>query len=234
MIIPVLYSFAKNASNYLRKAKTAEPGHSQAIRAHYARIFLNEIGMELTGPSKEEIEAIGPCIYVANHTSNLDPVIICACFEGDLRILAKESLFKVPWLKRILILEKHIKVCRGKNASARNAAIRDNIKQTISEGGSVLFFPEGTRSPDGKLAKFRLGAFFNAIQTNVPIVPIVIKGAYEALPKKAGNLNPGPCSLTILPKISLPDESEGDELKRVEMLANQASQAISEFQKAHE
>ncbi len=231
MIFKTIKSFASNASKYLREAKSAEPGHSQAIRAHYARIFLDEIGITIQGPTPEEIAAIGPCIYVSNHTSNLDAVVITAFFEGDLRILAKESLFKVPWLSRILILEKHIKVARGKNASARNASIREDIQNAIHDGASVLFFPEGTRSPDGKLAQFHHGAFFNAIQTGVPIVPIVIKGTHEALPKHSVNVKPGPCSLTILPAIELPDESAGNEAERAKILAEQAFNAISEFQR---
>lgn len=219
-------SFCKHASAYLREARKADPGHSQAIRAKHSREFLNEIGITHEGPSQEEIDAIGPCIYVVNHNSTIDAVIICAFFEGDLRILAKESLFKVPYLGTILRLEKHIMVHRGKNAGSRNAYIRDAIKDGIHEGASILFFPEGTRSKDGNIADFRLGAFYNAIQTGVPIVPALMTGTFEAMPKSSIQIKPTHCTLKLLTPIPLPPESMGDEKTRAQWLADEARKAM--------
>lgn len=219
-------AFVKNASGCLRDSRQAEPGHSQSIRAGYARRFLDEVGIEYSGPAKEEVEACGSCIFVANHTSTLDAVIICAFLEGDVRILAKESLFKAPYLGRILRNERHIMVHRGKNASAQNASIRESIHAAIADGASVFFFPEGTRSVTGKLGTFKLGAFYNAIQTGVPIVPVVIRGTFEAMPKKQLCIHGTPCSMKLLPAISLPDESMGDEKTRAQYLADKASEAI--------
>lgn len=227
-VIHNIRSFFKNSSAYLREAKTAEVGHTQAIRARYARNFLEEVGMKCTGPSAEDIAKNGPCIYVANHTSTLDAVIIVAYFEGDLRILAKESLFKIPNLGQILRLEKHIMVHRGKNASVKNASIRESIRQAVAEGASVFIFPEGTRTRTGDLGKFRHGAFYNAIQTGVPVVPVVIKGLFEAMPKGTLKIIPGECSLELLTPIMPPDESLGDEAKRARILCDQASRAIRE------
>lgn len=226
MLIRNIQSFVRNASGYLKEAQNAEPGHSQPIRARYARKFLDEIGIEYTGPSAEQIQANAPCIYVSNHTSTLDAVLVCAFFEGDLRILAKESLFKIPYLGRILRLEKHILVARGKNASQRNATIRNDIQSAIAEGASILFFPEGTRTKTGKLGPFKLGAFYNAIQAGVPIVPIVVKGAFEAMPKHTLNINPGHCSLQLLDPIQLPEESISNESKRAKWLSDKAHEAI--------
>ena len=225
-LIHNLYSFAHYAARYLRDAQKAEPGHSQPIRARYAREFLNAVGIAYTGPSLEQIQSMGPCIYVSNHTSILDAILVCACFENDLRILEKDSLFKAPYLGRILKLERHIPVARGKNASARNQAIRESIRSAIAEGASVLFFPEGTRTPTGKLGTFKLGAFYNAIQTQTPIVPVVVKGAFEAMPKQTLKIKPGRCSLELLSPIELPDESMGDETERAKYLSQKAFDAI--------
>ena len=221
-----LKAFVKNASGYLREARHAEPGHSQAIRARFARQFLKDVGLECTGPTPEDVASCSPCIFVANHSSYMDAVIICAFFEGDVRILAKDSLFKAPYLGKILRLENHIPVHRGKNASARNTSIRQDIQKAISEGASVFFFPEGTRTVTGKLGKFKHGAFYNAIQTGVPIVPVVIRGTFEAMPKNSLKIKNGACSMTLLPPIPLPDESIGDETARVQSLADQAFCAI--------
>lgn len=226
MIIHSLNSFIRNAARYLREAKQAESGHTQAIRARYARRFFDDLKITYSGPTKEEIAERGSCIYVANHTSMLDAIIVCCVFEGDMRILAKESLFRVPWLGRILRLEKHIKVARGRNASARNASIRESIKTAISEGASVFFFPEGTRSKTGKLGKFHNGAFFNAIETGVPIVPVVIRGAFETMPKNTLRIKPGHISLELLPSIPVPEESIGNLESRAKYLSDKASEAI--------
>lgn len=223
-------SFFKHAAKYLRAARSAEPGHTQAIRAKYARDFLTDIGISHEGPDAQEIKAIGPCIYVANHNSTLDAVIICAFFEGDLRILAKDSLFKVPYLGKILRLEKHIMVHRGKNSSNRNSYIRESIKKAISDGASILFFPEGTRSSDGNIGDFKLGAFYNAIQTNVPIVPVLITGTFKAMPKTTLKIEPSLCTLKLLSPILPPEENCGDEKTRAQMLADQAKKAILEAQ----
>lgn len=219
-------SFFKHAGGYLKAAQKAEPGHTQAIRAKYARDFLTDIGITYEGPTQQEIQNIGPCIYVANHNSTLDAVIICAFFEGDLRILAKESLFKIPYLGKILRLENHIMVHRGKNASARNTNIRESIQKAIHDKASVLFFPEGTRSKDGNLADFKLGAFYNAIQTHVPVVPILITGTFEAMPKTTLKIKPAKCTLKLLAPIELPDEKKGDEKTRAQLLADNAKNAI--------
>ncbi|MBR4985427.1 MAG: 1-acyl-sn-glycerol-3-phosphate acyltransferase [Proteobacteria bacterium] len=233
-VIRNIRSFLRNSNAYLREAKEAEPGKSQPIRARYARQFLADVGMTCTGPSPEEIAKNGPCIYVANHTSTLDAVIIVSYFEGDLRILAKESLFKIPNLGAILRLEKHIMVHRGKHASEKNASIRESIRQAISEGASVFIFPEGTRTRTGAIGKFRHGAFYNAIQTGVPVVPVVIKGLFEAMPKGTLKIIPGPCSLELLPPIAPPDASLGDESKRARILCDQASEAIRKALENHQ
>ena len=220
------YMFFKLAARYLKEASSAKEGESQVIRAKYTRELLDAMQIEYHGPTREEIEKKGSCIYVANHSSTLDALMICAFFEGDLRILAKESLFKVPRLGRILELEKHIKVYRGKDAHNRNKSIRDDIKRAISEGGSVFIFPEGTRTRTGELGTFKHGAFYNAIQCNVPVVPVIIRGTFESMPAGTLRIKPCRCSLELLPSIQPPEESMGEEADRAAWLAEQTRQAM--------
>ena len=226
IIVRHIASFVRYAASYLWEARLAAPGHTQPIRARYARRLLADLGITSTGPTPEQIAALGPSIFVSNHTSNLDALLICAYFEGDLRILAKTSLFRMPLLGRIMRLERHIPVQRGRNAASRNGSIRDQIRHAIAEGGSVLFFPEGTRTKTGELGKFHRGAFFNAIQTNTPIVPMVVKGAFDAMPKGTLHIKPGHCSLTLLDPIPVPDASAGTEAERAEILAKLTFDAI--------
>ena len=222
------YMFFKLAAKYLKEASVAKQGESQVIRAKYTRELLDAMQIEYHGPSREAIESNGPCIYVANHSSTLDALMICAFFEGDLRILAKESLFKIPRLGTILQLEKHIKVYRGKDAHNRNQAIRDNIKQAIEEGGSVFVFPEGTRTRTGELGKFKHGAFYNAIQCHVPVVPVIIRGTFESMPAGSLRIKPTKCSLDLLNPIQPPEESMGDEATRAAWLADKTRETMAE------
>ena len=226
-IIKNAYTFFKLARIYLSEAAQAPEGQSQAIRAKYTRQLLDTMQIEISGPTPEDIQKMGPCIYVANHSSALDALMICAFFEGDLRILAKEGLFRIPRLGAILEKEKHIKVYRGKDSHERNQSIRTNIKAALESGGSVFIFPEGTRTKTGDLGKFRLGAFFNAIQCGVPIVPVVIRGTFDAMPPSTLSVRPGKCSLELLEPIGLSDASEGDEETRANKLADLAKDAIA-------
>lgn len=227
-LIHNIHAFVSLATQYLKDAAQCEPGKSQPIRAQYAKQLLDKIGITYDGPSPDQIHAIGPCIYVANHASTLDAVMICAFFDGDLRILAKDSLFKIPYLGKILRLEKHIMVHRGNHANQKNASLRNEIKNALLDGASVLFFPEGTRTNTGALGAFKNGAFYNAIQTGFPIVPIVIRGTFNAMPKSTLKITPSHCSLQILPPIPMPSHDTGDESAQVRDLAQRTRLAMQQ------
>ena len=213
--------FCQKAGYYLRASRKLSTSDSIALRIRLARECLQSFGIEFVPPDEAIVNTQPQCIYVANHASLLDAVLICSTFGENLRILAKDTLFKMPWIGPILKKERHIRVHRSKGKSACQNAIKEAISGAIGEGASVLIFPEGTRTPDGKLGLFKHGAFYNAIQNHVPIVPLVIRGAYEAMPKTTLKIRPGKCSIDILPPVQIPDESVGDEKKRAEMLCEQ-------------
>ena len=223
-----IFTFMRAASRYIRETKSLESSELYARRKKDSHAVLDKFGIELSHPEKSAFEANGPSIYVGNHTSLLDALFVYAAFEIDIRILAKESLFSVPYLGKILKREKHLCVHRGKNASDRNTNIRNLIHEAIAEGASIMFFPEGTRSATGKLGEFKLGAFYNAVQNGVHVVPVVIRGAYEAMPKTTLKIIPGKCSLELLSPIELPEESMGDETTRAKWLSEQTRNAIQE------
>ncbi len=218
--------FCRNASRYLRESRKLTTTESIALRIQLARNCLDEFGIEFVPPDEAVVNAQPQCIYVANHASLLDAVVICSTFGENLRILAKDSLFKMPWIGPVLKKERHIMVHRGKGKAGGQTAIKEAIAGAIREGASVLIFPEGTRTPDGNLGPFKHGAFYNAIQNHVPIVPLVIRGTYQAMPKTTLKIRPGKCSLEFLPPIQLPDDSAGDEKARAEMLCNQVRQVL--------
>ena len=121
----------------------------------------------------------GPCIIAANHCSYLDPPLVGVACKRAIHYLARKSLLDVPILGPILP-ELNVIPVDQKNAdrSALMGAIR-----VVRNGGAVLIFPEGTRSPDGKLQPAQPGIGMIAAKTGAPVVPVKISGSFAALPK---------------------------------------------------
>ena len=140
-------------------------------------------------------------VLVANHLSLLDILIVFRLFR-DFKWVSKIEVFKIPVIGWNMRLNGYIPLRRGDRESV--LAMFAACRRTISAGSSVMIFPEGTRSLTGDMRPFKLGAFELAQETKVPIVPIVIKGTHNALPKHGfllqGRHN---ISLSALPEVPL-------------------------------
>jgi 1-acyl-sn-glycerol-3-phosphate acyltransferase len=121
----------------------------------------------------------GPCIIAANHCSNLDPPLVGIACQRAIHYLGKKSLLNWPVLGPIFP-ELNVIPVDQKNAdrSALMGAIR-----VVKNGGAVLIFPEGSRSPDGTLQPAQPGIGMIAAKTGAPIVPVRVFGSFEALPR---------------------------------------------------
>lgn len=123
----------------------------------------------------------GPYIVVSNHASMLD-IPACMGLPLPLRVVGKPGLFKVPVLGRILRFYGHIEVPWGGEPEQVDAFL-DHCKQSLAQGLSLLIFPEGTRTRDGRIQSFHRGAFRLAKDTGVPVLPVVIRGTWYAYPR---------------------------------------------------
>jgi 1-acyl-sn-glycerol-3-phosphate acyltransferase len=172
------------------------------------------------------LQAAPQCVLVANHLSTLDILVLGSFLERDYRWLAKAELFRVPFMGWHLSLAGHVPVYRGE-ARGRNGAIGDRIHQVVEEGASLLFFPEGSRSKDGRLKPFRMGAFMTAVTEELPVVPLVIRGTGDLMEAGAGDLSidtTQSCSVTVLPPIAVP---QGESAKwAAELLRDQTHAAF--------
>lgn len=121
-----------------------------------------------------------PFVYVCNHESHADSVALTV-LDRQFKWVLKESLTKIPVFGWILRLAGYISVRRGERESARGAM--EEARRWIERGIGVFFFPEGTRSANGALGPFKDGAFRLALETQTPVVPLVIVGSRDALPK---------------------------------------------------
>lgn len=122
-------------------------------------------------------------IIVANHQSLLDILVVCAALPINFKFLAKRELFQIPLMGWGMASAGYIPVDRASHKSGREAMHR--INRVLGRGVSVLLFPEGTRSPDGKIHAFKMGAFKLARDNKIEILPIVVDGTGQAMPKKS-------------------------------------------------
>jgi len=141
--------------------------------------------IELTGPFPENPR--NPYVVVSNHFSQADPPIISRV-PWEMKWVAKEELFDLPFAGWLLRLSGDISVDRGSKQSRARVLVR--AAKYLERMCSVMFFPEGTRSRDGRVRRFSDGAFRLAIKEDVPVLPIALDGTHDALPKHSIWFNP--------------------------------------------
>ncbi|HQQ97339.1 MAG TPA: lysophospholipid acyltransferase family protein [Cyclobacteriaceae bacterium] len=158
---------------------------------------LNFIHYDITG--KENIKKHHAYIYVSNHTSYLDIPGMCLTVPTQIRPLAKKELKKVPIFGWI-VSRAAIIVDRSSNESRRKSM--DHLKDVLKKGISILIFPEGTQNRSKELlAPFYDGAFRIAIETQQPIMPMVIHNAGNLMPPTEFVIRPGTIRIEVLPEI---------------------------------
>ena len=219
------WTICKLGTKYLHQVKHASFEEAHKLRAQTARDLIKSFGITYSIDRPEALSIGRPCIYVANHAAMIDPVVLCCFFEHDVRFLAKSILFHLPLISGALKVERHIPVYRRSHTDERRNQLRASVSDAIAEGGSAFFFPEGTRTLTGELGTFKLGAFFSAVQNNVPIVPICIHGLFELNPKTAYAIKPGHCDIHVFDPIEPP--LEGTERERAQKLADLSHEVIA-------
>lgn len=130
-----------------------------------------------------------PCILASNHASAADIPILFGHLPFQFRVIAKDSLFRIPVLGWCMRLAGYISIDRGSPTKAMRSLQR--AAGRLQAGLPVLVFPEGTRSRTGELLPFHNGAFLLAIEAGVPVVPIGIRGSYEILVSGSMRIRPG-------------------------------------------
>ncbi len=127
----------------------------------------------------EHLPATGGALFLVNHQSFLDPLLVGLPLTRPVSFLARDSLFRVPVIGHIL---RNTYVMPINRESASTASLREAIRR-IDGGFYVGIFPEGTRTLDGKVGEFKPGFLALMRRTTVPVIPVGIAGAFEAYPK---------------------------------------------------
>lgn len=172
------------------------------------------IGAEKINPNKIYV-------IVSNHLSQLDIPVAFQLFK-PFKWVSKAEVFKVPFIGWNMSLNGYIKLKRGDRAGIKHMLL--SCEKAINNGSSIYIFPEGTRSADGNIGKFSNGAFSLAKKMNLPILPAVIKGSHQALPKHSLVFR-GQHNISIEVLDPIPPESFAE--KKAAELANEVRDVIA-------
>jgi 1-acyl-sn-glycerol-3-phosphate acyltransferase len=187
-IFLVLYLLTAGTAFILHCLLTRSPERLYRIGVAGARAALRIAGVRIAASGQENIPA-GVCIFVANHTSNVDPPAVVAAIPRRVALLSKKEVFHIPIFATAMRLASFIAVDRASRESAI-ASVEEALR-SLRAGVSYLVFPEGTRSADGRLRPFKKGSFVMALRAGVPVVPVSVVGAHRVLPKGAFAIRPG-------------------------------------------
>jgi 1-acyl-sn-glycerol-3-phosphate acyltransferase len=159
-----------------------------------ARMSVRLAGARLEVYGREKIPHGRATVYMMNHQSNCDPPAALGLLPPVL-ILVKKEFFRVPILGTAMRLRGFIPVERKRREQAF-AAI-DRAVKSLKSGRSFLVFPEGTRSPDGRLLPLKKGVFLMAVKAGAPIMPVSISGSRKVMAKGALAIRPGVVRITF-------------------------------------
>ena len=155
-------------------------------------------GIKLVVKGKEHLWNSRPAVFIFNHQSNVDLLIMCKLIRKDSVALAKQELKYTPigpifQAAGVIFLDR-------KNRDKAIEAMKPAV-DALKNGTSVGIAPEGTRSKDYNLGPFKKGAFHLAMQAKVPIVPVIIKNAHDVMPKGSNLIRPSIVEVVVLPAI---------------------------------
>lgn len=192
---------------------------SQWCMYRWALSCADALGIRRTLIHPERLAQAPQCVIVVNHLSLLDILVVGGCLPRDYRWVAKESVFRVPIMGHHMRMAGHIPVYRSEPQLNRTLPTR--IHEAVQQGASILFFPEGTRSPDGRLRPFKIGAFRTAVDEGLPVLPILLRGT-EHLHRK-GQLDLSldtsrEVEIEFLPLMRPPPPELGEPKVRAELL----------------
>jgi 1-acyl-sn-glycerol-3-phosphate acyltransferase len=165
----------------------------------------------------------GPFVVVANHQSMLD-ILLISRVPREMKWMAKESLFRIPWFGWLFVLAGDIPIRRGDSGSASEALRK--AREYLARGMSVMIFPEGTRSRTGELGSFKSGAFRLAIEAQVPILPIVVTGTAAGYPKGSPWVRPCRGTARILEPVPVASYTLDDAAKLREVVRERIAGAL--------
>jgi len=160
-------------------------------------VWLNPLWrMRVSG--RENLPWRGAAVIVANHSSLVDILVLYGLFR-PFKWVSKAELGRVPFVGWMLWLNDYVLVKRGDRESIKHMLA--HCRKHLSSGSPLLLFPEGTRTPDGRLLPFKEGGFKLALEFRVPVIPVAVAGTFNAMPKNGLVFGKMDCRIQVLPPI---------------------------------
>ena len=169
-----------------------DPHAERAVRLirFWARGVLWACGISLRVRGRERLDASQSYLFMANHQSNFDIPILMSAFDTlQVRWVSKREVRKVPIIG--LCMQRTQQVLVDRESPTQAVAVIRQVKMLLAAGISVMFFPEGTRTRDGRLQAFKPGGFAVAVEAGVPVVPLAVKGSRAIWPPGGMDIRPG-------------------------------------------
>ena len=158
------------------------------------------VGMELDVYGEKNLWSSRPCVFIFNHQSKADVLILAKLIRKDMGGIGKQEIKKIPVIGWLMEYAGTVFIDR-KNTTGAIAAMQPLVEAMTKDGKSICIAPEGTRTVTPKLGPFKKGAFHLAIQAGVPIVPIVIHNAGDVAPKNEFVMRPATVRVDVLPPV---------------------------------
>ena len=189
----------------------------------WAKMIMKTIFSPLRVMGLEKIDSSKPHVYAVKHASALDIPVLYAYLPFQFRIVHKKELLSYP------IVGWHLKrsgqVCVDQQHPARSVGSIRSALKTLKGGMPLVIFPEGGRTPDGRIQPFLPGAFFLAIKAQVDIVPVALVGTYELLPMDTYHIKPRPLEM----RVGEPIATAGLTLRGMEELSGTVQKAMEDM-----
>jgi len=204
--------------------RNPDPGRQwfHSMARQWAQEVVQAAGISLAVEGLDLLSPDHQYVYVANHASYMDIPIVLATLPGNIIIVYKKELEKIPLFGPMLRISPLLPIER-ENPRKAFATLRQAL-QLADQKRSLLLFPEGTRTPTGKLQPFKRGAFHLALQAGLPVVPVAIFGTYQILPRHRWTIMPNQ-SVSVL--IGAPIEVPAQRSKQQERhILQQAEETI--------
>lgn len=188
-----LYTIVLGTTSLLSTLVDRKGNFAHRCARTWARLILATTGVRVTVEGVEKLDPHRSYVFAANHQSIYDIPIVFASVPFQLRIVAKQSLGRIPFMGWHLHRAGHLLVDR------RNPGldIVQKMARLVREGSSLIVFPEGTRSVDGQLGRFKKGSFLVALGASLPVVPVTIEGSRHVMQKGRLTVRPGNVRLTV-------------------------------------
>jgi 1-acyl-sn-glycerol-3-phosphate acyltransferase len=175
-----------------------------------AGVGLRIAGVRVQVEGRENLDPSRSYIVMCNHVSNLDPPVLIRGLPRRTSVLVKKELFKIPILGSAMRVGDLVPVDRRNREAAVNS-MRE-AGEVLRRGLNMSVFPEGTRSPDGRLLPFKKGPFYLAMDTGIPIAPVTMLGTERLMPKGSSVIRSGTVRMIIHPPVDPSGFADKDQL----------------------